>query len=106
MSNPLLQPDGRFRRPSVVDEQGQNRFADDEQTEAGQANASPPSSDLLAPPADDGSLAYKPRYQAALPHRGGLLAWLGVIGVGMSWLLLLAFTRYALIGVAASFFGV
>jgi hypothetical protein len=100
MSNPLLQPDGRFRRPSVVDEQGQNRFADSEQVDA-----PPPSSNLLAAPSNDPA-AYQPRYQAIVPHRGPLLAILGGVGVGMSWLLLLAFVNYAMLGVMASFFGV
>lgn len=101
MSNPLLQPDGRFRRPSVVDEQGRNRFGDEgEQTPVHSNDA------LLAPPVDDAEPVYQPHYQAIVPHRGGLIAGLGVTGFAMSWLLLLALTSYAYLGLAASFFGV
>lgn len=101
MSNPLLQPDGRFRRPSLVDDQGRNRFAEGE--EAGSAKGS---GDILASPVEDAEPAYQPHYQAFVPHRGGLIAWLGIVGFAMSWLLLLAFTNYAYLGLAASFFGI
>jgi hypothetical protein len=101
MSNPLLQPDGRFRRPSLVDDQGRNRFAESE--EAGNAKAS---GNILAPPDGAAEPAYQPHYQAFVPHRGGLIAWLGIAGFAMSWLLLLAFTDYAYLGLAASFFGI
>lgn len=105
MTNPLLQPDGRFRRPSVVDDQGQNRFG-----EGGVAGQEIPpaqtSGDILAPPVDDSESTYRPRYQAFVPHRGGLILGLGILGFAMSWLLLLAFTDYAYLGLAASFFGI
>jgi hypothetical protein len=101
MSNPLLQPDGRFRRPSVVDAEGRNRFADEGETAPAKA-----SDDLLASPVSDAEPVYQPHYQAIVPHRGGLIAWLGIVGFAMSWLLLLAFWDYAYLGLAASFFGI
>jgi hypothetical protein len=101
MSNPLLQPDGRFRRPSVVDAAGRNRFADEGETAPAES-----SGDLLAPPAGDADPVYQPHYQAIVTHRGGLIAGLGVTGFAMSWMLLLAYTNYAYLGLAASFFGI
>lgn len=100
MSNPLLQPDGRFRRPHLVDDEGRNRFADE-----GGESSSPASDSLLAPPTNDPA-PYQPKYQTAVPHRGPLIAWLGVVGFAMSWLLLLALTDYAFLGLAASLFGI
>lgn len=100
MSNPLLQPDGRFRRPSMVDDQGRNRFGDSEQVSDAR-----PSSDILAPPRDDVE-PYQPRYQSSVPHRGGLIAALGVTGFALSWLLLLAYSDYAYLGLAASLVGI
>src|SRR3954462_7337807 len=103
MSNPLLQPDGRFRRARLSDEQGRNRFADKD----GGVSSQAVSNDLLAAPvADDATPAYKPRYQVSWSHRGPLIAWLGGIGCGLSWLLLLAFTSYTYLGLAASLLGV
>jgi hypothetical protein len=102
MPNPLLQPDGRFRRPNVVDDQGRNRFGDDE----GEISPAKPSNDVLASPLDDAEPVYQPHYQAFVPHRGGLIAWLGILGFAMSWLLLLALTNYSYLGLAASFFGI
>jgi hypothetical protein len=110
MPNPLLQPDGRFRRPSVVDDAGRNRFADDKLQAngggAGEAGSPGTAKDMLAAPVEDQEPAYQPRYQAFVPHRGSLIAGLGITGFAMSWLLLLAFTDYAYLGVAASFFGI
>jgi len=100
MSNPLLQPDGRFRRPSMVDDQGRNRFGDSEQVSDPR-----PDSDILAPPTDDAE-PYQPQYQAFVPHRGGLLVTLGITGFALSWLLLLAYTSYAYLGLAASLVGI
>jgi len=101
MPNPLLQPDGRFRRPSVVDDQGRNRFGDE-----GEAAQTKPSDDVLAPPVDDVEPVYQPHYQAFVPHRGGLILSLGIFGFAISSLLLLAFVNYAFLGLAASFFGI
>lgn len=100
MSNPLLQPDGRFRRPSMVDDEGRNRFGDSEQT--GDARSS---NDILAPPVDDAE-SYQPQYQAVVAHRGGLIAGLGITGFALSWLLLLAYSSYAYLGLAASLVGI
>jgi hypothetical protein len=100
MSNPLLQPDGRFRRPSMVDDEGRNRFGDSEQ-----ASHARPINDILAPPTDDNE-PYQPKYQAFVPHRGGLIAGLGITGFAMSWLLLLAYSSYAYLGLAASLVGI
>jgi hypothetical protein len=103
MSNPLLQPDGRFRRANVADEQGRNRFAD----EQGAASPENVSNHILAAPlGGDATPGYQPRYQVSWSHRGPLVAWLGVIGCGLSWMLLLAFTRFTYLGLAASLFGV
>jgi len=100
VANPLLQPDGRFRRPSMVDDEGRNRFGDSEQ-----ASDSRSSSDILAPPTDDAE-SYQPKYQAFVPHRGGLIAGLGITGFALSWLLLLAYSSYAYLGLAASLVGI
>ena len=104
MSNPLLQPSDRFRRESVADEQGRNRFAEEEEVVEASGSGG---GELLASPADEGPPAYQPRYTTALPHRGTFIAWLGSAGFAASWLLLLAFSpRWVLLGVAASFLGV
>jgi hypothetical protein len=100
MSNPLLQPDGRFRRPSMVDDEGRNHFGDSEQV-----GEDRPSGDILAPPVDDAE-PYQPQYQGYVPHRGGLIAALGVTGFALSWLLLLAYSSYAYLGLAASLVGI
>jgi hypothetical protein len=67
---------------------------------------SPATGGLLAPPVNAPEPVYQPQYQAILPHRGPLIAWLGVIGFAISWLLLLALTSYTYLGLAASLFGI
>jgi len=104
MSNPLLQPDKRFRRESLADEQGRNRFAEsDDVVEAATVSGG----EILAAPSEPGPPAYQPHYTAALPHRGGFIAGLGATGFAVSWLLLLSFSpSWVVVGVAASFLGV
>src|SRR5688572_16600223 len=102
MSNPLLQPDGRFRRESVVDDSGRNRFADPgDADEAAAARG-----DLMASPSDASQPAYEPRFATHHTHRGTFIAWLGGIGFFLTLLVLLVFTRYALIGFLAAVLGV
>jgi hypothetical protein len=84
----------------MVDDQGRNRFGDSEQ-----ATDARPSSDILAPPQDDVE-PYQPRYQASVPHRGRLIATLGIASFALSWLLLLAYSNYAYLGLAASLVGI
>jgi hypothetical protein len=99
MSNPLLQPNDRFRRPDLVDPEGRNRFAESQEAlEAKEAG------DMLASPGEHDT--YQPRYTAALPHRGRFIATLGAVGFCASWLLVLSFTSWVLLGVAASLFGI
>lgn len=99
MSNPLLQPDGRFRRESVLDEDGRNRFA--EPLQASQAEDIGP----LAAPADAGRPAYQPRYTESYAHRGFLVVTLGASSFAICWLLLLTYTRYMLLGIAGAAVG-
>lgn len=105
MSNPLLQPGDRFRRPSVVDAEGHNRFAELPSATGEGANTQR-NDELLAAPSDSSPVAYQPEYVAALPHRGGFIAGLGAAGFFLCWLLLLTFTDYILLGVIASLLGV
>ena len=105
MSNPLLQPNDRFRRPSVVDAEGHNRFGELPSAEAEEATARR-DNNLLASPSDSSPVAYQPEYVAALPHRGRFIAGLGTAGFFLCWLLLLTFTDYILLGVVASLLGV
>lgn len=101
MSSPLLQPDGRFQRPSLLDGQGLNRFGDEAQSEA-----PPGESDVLAPPTDSAAPAYQPRYDTHYPHRGSLISTLGAVGFLLPFLLLLAFTNYAAIGFSGALLGI
>jgi hypothetical protein len=100
MSNPLLQPDGRFKPRTVRDEQGQNRFSEP----PGLQQAVPVRADFMTPPPDSGG--YQPQYTAATPHRASKILGLGLAGMVLCWLLLLSFTDYAIVGVAASLLGV
>jgi hypothetical protein len=103
MTNPLLQPDDRFRRASVVDAQGKNRFADDATVgSASSANASNP----LAAPADSTQPAYQPQFQTAYPHRGRFVAWLGTLGFLLCWCLLLVYVSQVMLGMAAAILGI
>jgi len=101
MTNPLLQPDGRFRRDSIVDSAGRNRFADEQEQ-----STLPDSSDVLTPPGDVAQPSYHPHYATHYPHRGQFIAWLGGSGFFLTLLVLLVFTRYALIGFFAAVVGV
>jgi hypothetical protein len=93
MSNPLLQPDDRFRRPSLVDGDGRNRFAENEQDTVESDGVDP-----LAPPTNVVSPAYRPTYEAHYPHRGRFIGWLGTIGFLLPFALLLLFSGNASIG--------
>lgn len=93
MSNPLIRPnDPRFQKPSIVDAQGQNRFAEGQAPpdEAGGESAagagSKPGDDVFAAGASDDERPYQPQYEATQQPRGGLLvtiASFGLAGAGI-----------------------
>ncbi len=105
MTNPLLQPDDRFRRKTVLDEQGRNLFSDSEANTNDENIAADPHS-ALAAPRDSGPTAYQPQYIQSLGHRGPFIANLGTVSFACMWLLLLVFTDYLFLGVAAAFLGI
>jgi hypothetical protein len=103
MSNPLLQPNDRFRRPGVVDPEGKNRFADE-----GPASESTPvdRSNPLAAPVDASQPAYVPQYQTTYAHRGVLVLVLGGLGFVASWGVLLISIQQFGLGISLTIVGI
>jgi hypothetical protein len=115
MTNPLLRPDDRFRRPDLVDKEGRSVFGDVNstvepvETPAKNIASSPENSsdaNPLTPSAATGP-TYEPTYQTMLPHRAYGISWLSACGFLFTCLLVLPFvTVYAGYGIIFGFLGV
>jgi hypothetical protein len=114
MTNPLLRPDDRLKRPALTDAQGRNLFADQtpkEELNASQQDPSETNAPLLAAPAYDpvaqSGPSYRPQYETILPHRAPSLLRMSVIGFIFTLGLVLPFiTIYAGYGLLFGFLGV
>lgn len=68
-----------FRPPSLRTEAGVNLFGDSEPAEE-----TPADDNVFAPPTDASAPAYRPTgYQTTIPHQGGLILGLGIVGLAM-----------------------
>lgn len=103
MTNPLLQPDDRFRR-KTVDALGRNRFSDD--AAPAEESSAVTSENPLAGPSDSSQRPYLPRYQTSYAHHGPLVIGLGLLGLAGCFALLMAFAGQALIGLALGLLGI
>ena len=102
MSNPLLRAnDPRFQRPDMRDAAGNNRFADDANTN------SPPETptDVYAPTAAQAEQPYTARYPEQQKSRARLLVWLGGVGWGAAVGGALSFTGWFDLGWFSPFLG-
>jgi len=82
MSNPLLKPgDPRFAKPSLIDAAGQNRFAEQEpsEAEAAQDSASPATAYTATPATSE--LPFQPHYETTAQSREVMLLVLAGIGL-------------------------
>ncbi len=74
MSNPLIRPnDPRFQRPSLTDETGANRFADDTPPPAEFADVQPGAGSPYSTPQPSAEPAYQPEYVSGQPSRQSLI---------------------------------
>lgn len=112
MTNPLLQPDDRFKRPQFRGSDGQNLFGDGA---AEPMREVPPeqAGNIFAAPASSGEKTevYAPVYVQTMSHRGKLLLSLAGLGVGGTACMLAAITGwlpgwvFALIGIVPALIG-
>lgn len=85
-------PDDFLRKP-IVDDTGNNLFADAEETPP-----SAPETPYAAPQDTSREPAYRPVYATALPHRGTLILVLGLLGlIGSGLSLVAAIWNYHLV---------
>lgn len=111
MSNPLLRPDDRFRRPELTDAEGRSFFADDAKTSSQPVNENDSNAPILAAPAHDpqaqGGPSYQPQYETVLQHRAGFFLAMSGLGFLFTFGLILPFiTIYAGYGIILGFLGV
>jgi hypothetical protein len=95
MTNPLLQPDDRFKRPQFRSSDGQNLFGDGA-AEPLPAVPQDQAGNIFAAPASSGeqTKVYAPVYVQTMSHRGNLLLSLAGLGLGGTACMLAAITGW------------
>jgi hypothetical protein len=88
MTNPLLQPDDRFRRPTLLDQSGRSLFGE-ENSPAKIENTVDADNPLPAVPVAGPS--YQPTFQTILPDRSYSITWLSIVGFAFTCSLILPF---------------